>query len=163
MNESQQSSVTQELERLFPSIRGRRTRGESSELLLRVGAGESYASVNDTNNTSFAKRSTRKRTIKEIWGSEASSKKPLKSMSQKTTSGKTPSKFAILSRVKPSNFRFVTWLRSSCQEMFCEKVFCEFCEISKNTFPYRTPLVATSVDSCHFRSLISHDCSLTVV
>ena len=41
------------------------------------------------------------------------------------------------------------------------KVFsCEFCEISKNNFPYRTPLVAASVDSCHFSSLIFHDCSL---
>ena len=163
MNESQQPSVTQELGRLFPSIGGRGRRGESSELLLRVGAGESSASATDTNNTSFATRPTRKRTIEEIWGSKASSKKPPKSMSHKTTSGKTPSKFAALSQVKSSDFRFVTWLRSSCQEMFCEKVFCEFCEISKNTFPYRTPLVATSVDSCHFTSLISHDCSLTVV
>ena len=125
--------------------------------------------------------------------------KPLKSMSHKTTSGKTPSKFAILSCVKPSDFRFATWLRSSHQEVFCEKgvlrnftkftgkylcqgfffnkvaglrpanlwkketlaqVFsCKFCEISKNTLPYRTPLVAASVDSCHFSSLISHDCS----
>ena len=41
-------------------------------------------------------------------------------MSYKTTSGKTPSKFAILSRVKPSDFRFVTWLRSSRPEVFCE-------------------------------------------
>ena len=37
---------------------------------------------------------------------------------------------------------------------------CEFCEISKNAFPYRTPLVAASVDSSHFSSLIFHDCSL---
>ena len=85
MNESQQPSVTQELGRLFPSIRGRGRRGESSEL-LRVGAGESSASATDTNNTSFATRSTRKRTIEEIRGSKASSKKPLKSMSHKTTS-----------------------------------------------------------------------------
>ena len=96
MNESQQPSVTQELGRLFPSIRGRGRRGKSSELLLRVGAGESSASATDTNHTSFAKRSTRKRTIEEIWGSKASLKKPLKSMSHKATSGKTPSKFAIL-------------------------------------------------------------------
>ena len=97
MNESQQPSVTQELGRLFLSIRGRGRRGESSELLLRVGAGESSASATDTNNTSFATRPTRKRTIEEIWGSKASSKKPPKSMSHKTTSGKTPSKFAALS------------------------------------------------------------------
>ena len=66
MNESQQPSVTQELGRLFPSIRGRWRRGESSELLLRVGAGESSASATDTNNISFAIRSTRKRMIEEI-------------------------------------------------------------------------------------------------
>ena len=77
MNESQQPSVTQEL---LPSIRGRGRRGESSELLLRVGAGESSASATDTNNTSFATQSTRKRMIEEIWESKASSKKLLKSM-----------------------------------------------------------------------------------
>ena len=66
MNKSQQPSFTQELGRLFPSIRGRGRRGESSEL-LRVGAGESSASATDTNNTSFAARSTTKRTIEEIW------------------------------------------------------------------------------------------------
>ena len=108
MNESQQPSVTQELGRLFPSIRGRGRRGESSEL-LRVGTGESSASTTDTNNTSFTTRSTRKRTIEEIWRSKASSKKPLKYMSHKTTSGKSTSKCAILSPVKPSDFRFVTW------------------------------------------------------
>ena len=75
MDENQQPSVTQELGRLFPSIRGRGRRGESSEL-LRVGAGESSASATDTNNTSFATRPTRKRTIEEIWRSKASSKKP---------------------------------------------------------------------------------------
>ena len=112
MDGNQQPSVTQELGRLLPSIRGGGRRDESSELLLRVGAGESSASATDTNNTSFATRSTTKRTIEEIWGSKATSKKPLKSMSHKTTSGKTPSKFAILSRVKPSDFRFVTWFMS---------------------------------------------------
>ena len=45
INESQQPSVTQELGRLFPSIRGRGRRGESSELLLKVSAGESPASA----------------------------------------------------------------------------------------------------------------------
>ena len=82
MHENQQPSVTQELGRLFPSKRGRRRRGESSEL-LRVGAGESSASATDTNNTSFARR-----TIEEIWESKARSKKPQKSMSQKATSRK---------------------------------------------------------------------------
>ena len=100
VSENHQPSVTQELGRLFPSIRGRWRRGESSELLLRVGAGESSASATDANNTSFATRSTTKRTIEEIWGSKATSKKPPKSMSPKTTSGKTPSNFAILSLCK---------------------------------------------------------------
>ena len=93
MDENQQSSVTQELGRLE---------------LLRAGTGESSASATDTNNNSFATRSITKRTVEEIWGSKATSKKPLKCMSHKTTSGKTPGNFAILSRVKPSDFRFVT-------------------------------------------------------
>ena len=111
MDENQQTSVIQELGRLFSTIRSRERRGESTDL-LRVGVGESSGSATETNNISFATRSTTKRTIEEIWGSKATSKKPLKSMSHKTTSGKTPSKFAILSRVKPSDFRFVTWFMS---------------------------------------------------
>ena len=67
MDENQQPCVTQELERLFPSIRGRGRRGESSEL-LRVGTGKSFASATDTNDTSFATQFTTKRTIEEIWG-----------------------------------------------------------------------------------------------
>ena len=65
MDEKHQPSVTQELGRLFPSIRGRGRRGESSEL-LRVGAGELSATATDTNNTSFATRSTTKQMIEEI-------------------------------------------------------------------------------------------------
>ena len=107
MDVNQQPPVTQELGKLFSSIRVGGRRGESSEP-LRVGAGESSASATDANNNSFATRSTTKRKIPEIWGSRATSMKPLKSMSNKTTSGKTPSNFAILSRVKPSYFRFVT-------------------------------------------------------
>ena len=61
MDEKQQPSVTQELGRLFPSIRGRGRKDESSEL-LRVGVGESSASATDPNN-SFATWSTTKRTI----------------------------------------------------------------------------------------------------
>ena len=68
MDENQQPSVTRG--RLFPSIRDRWRRGESSEL-IRVGAGESSASATDTNNTSFATRYTTKRTIEETWGSKA--------------------------------------------------------------------------------------------
>ena len=74
MDENQQPSFTQELGRLFPSRRGSGKRGESSEL-LRVSAGESSVSAADANNTSFATRSTTKRTIEEIWGSKATSKK----------------------------------------------------------------------------------------
>ena len=100
VSENHQPSVTQELGRLFPSIRGRWRRGESSEL-LRVGAGESSVSTSDTNNNSFiATWSTTKQTIEKIWGSKATSKKLPKSMSPKTTSGKTPSNFAILSLCK---------------------------------------------------------------
>ena len=111
IGENQQPSVTQELGTLFPSMRGGGRRGESSEL-LRVGAVESSASATDTNKTSFTKRSTTKRTTEKIWGSKETSKKPPKFMSHKTNLGKTPSKFAILSRVKPSDFRFVTWFKS---------------------------------------------------
>ena len=111
MDKTQQASVREELGRLFPSIRGGGRRGESSEL-LRVGAGESSASATDRNNTSFATRSTTKQAIEETLGSKATSKKPLKCMSHKTTSRKTPSKFAILSCVKPSDFRLVTWFMS---------------------------------------------------
>ena len=64
MDENQQPSVTQELGRLFPSIRGRGRRGESSEL-LRVGAGESSASATDTSNN-FVTRSTTKQMLEEI-------------------------------------------------------------------------------------------------
>ena len=111
MDENQQPSVTQELGRQFASIRARGRRGESSDL-LRVGTGESFASATDANNNSFATQSTTKRTIEEIWGLKATSKKPQKSASHKTNLGKTPSKFAVLSRVKPSDFRFVTWFMS---------------------------------------------------
>ena len=70
MDKNQQPSVTQELGRLFPSIRGGGRRGESSEF-LRVGAGESSDSTTHTNNINFATQSTTKWTIEEIWRSEA--------------------------------------------------------------------------------------------
>ena len=108
MDETQQPFVTQELGKLFPSIRGRGRRGENSEL-LRIGTAESFTSATDSNDSSFATRSTTKRTIEEIWESKATTKNSLKPISHKTTSGKTPINFAILSRVKPNDFRFVTW------------------------------------------------------
>ena len=52
MDKNQQPSVKQELGRLFPSIRGRGRRVESSEL-HGAGAGESSASATDTNKTSL--------------------------------------------------------------------------------------------------------------
>ena len=72
LDENQQPSLTQELGRLFPSIKGGGRRDESSE--LRAGAGESSVSATDTNNTSFATRFTTKRTIEKIWGSKVTSK-----------------------------------------------------------------------------------------
>ena len=76
MDEKQQTSVTQELGRLFPSTRGGGRRGEG----LRFDAGELSPSATDTNDTSFIARSTTKRTIEEIWESKATSKKTQKSM-----------------------------------------------------------------------------------
>ena len=74
MDENQQLSVTEKLGRLFPSARDGGRSGESRRL-LRVVAGESSASTTDTN-----------RWFKiEIWGSRATSNKPQKSMSHKTT------------------------------------------------------------------------------
>ena len=87
VDENQQLSITQELGRLFHSTRGGGRRGESRER-LRVGACELSASATDANNTIYHKTD-------EIWGSEATSKKPRKSISHKTTSGKPPSILAI--------------------------------------------------------------------
>ena len=82
----------------------------------------------DTNNTSFARRSTTKRTTYEIWESKPTSKKPpLKSMTCriKQPQEKLPvNLLGILSHLKLSDFRFVI------------------------------------LASCHFSSLIFHDCSL---
>ena len=84
MDENQQPSLTQELRRLFPSIRSGGRKGRIGELVKGgVGAGESSASATDTNDTSFERR-----TIEEIWESKGRSKKPQKSMSQKATSRK---------------------------------------------------------------------------
>ena len=65
MDENQQPSVPQELGRLLLSTRGGRRRGKSREILM-VGGVESSASATDTNNTSFATRSTTKRTVEEM-------------------------------------------------------------------------------------------------
>ena len=63
---TQQPSVQQQPERLFPSTRDEGREGESREH-HRVGADES-AKTTDTN--SFATQSTTKWVITEIWGSK---------------------------------------------------------------------------------------------
>ena len=69
MEENQQSSFQQELERLFPSTTGTR-RGAKSRELHRVGAGESFASTATDPNTSFATPSIAEGVIEEIKGSK---------------------------------------------------------------------------------------------
>ena len=63
-----------------------------------------------------------------------------KSMShKKTTSGKTPSKFAILSHVKSSDLRFVTWLLLGTVAKKCsvKKVFLEISQNSQENISAR--------------------------
>ena len=93
MDENQQPSVQQQLRQLFRSARGGGRRGKSREL-LRVGAGESSASATGTNNTSFT-RSTTKGT--KYGDQKQHQRNHNKSMSQKTTSEKTLSKFSVFS------------------------------------------------------------------
>ena len=59
IDENQQPSAQQELERLFPGTRAGRRVGESREL-HRVGAGELSAFTTTDTNTSFATPSTTK-------------------------------------------------------------------------------------------------------
>ena len=96
MDENQQPSIQQELERLFSSTRGGGKGGESRDL-HRVGADESSASTTTDTNTSFALHFTTKRRLLKYWD-------------QKLV--ETPSKSAIFFHVKPSGFRFVTWFMS---------------------------------------------------
>ena len=69
IDENQQPSVQQELERLFSSTRGEGRRVESREF-HRVSAGESSASTTTDSNISFTTPSTTKQTVAEIWGSK---------------------------------------------------------------------------------------------
>ena len=69
IDENQQPSVQQELDRLFSSTRGGGRVVENREL-HRVGAGESSASTTTDTNVSFATPFITKRTIAEIWGSK---------------------------------------------------------------------------------------------
>ena len=68
-DENLQPYVQQKLERLFPGTRSG-VRGVESRYLYRVGACESTTSTTTDANISFAKPSTTKRTIAEIWGSK---------------------------------------------------------------------------------------------
>ena len=65
MDENQQPSVQQELEKLLPITR-RGDRGDESRELHRAGAGESSAFTTTDTNTSFATQSATNRTIAEI-------------------------------------------------------------------------------------------------
>ena len=69
IDENQQPSVQQELERLFPSTGGRAREDESREL-NRVGSGESSTSTTTDTDTSFATRSNTKQMIAKIWESK---------------------------------------------------------------------------------------------
>ena len=69
MDENQQLSVQQNLERLLPSMRGQGRRRKHRKL-HRVGAYESPASTTTHTNPSFATPSNTKWTIAEIWGSK---------------------------------------------------------------------------------------------
>ena len=71
MDENQQPSVQQKLERLSHSIRDGGRGGKSREL-YKVGASESFASTTTDTNTRFATLCTTKRTIAETWGSKTS-------------------------------------------------------------------------------------------
>ena len=69
MKENQQSSVQQELERLFSSITGTGRGGEIRELHS-VDGGESSASIATDPNSSFATPSIAEGMIEEIMGSK---------------------------------------------------------------------------------------------
>ena len=105
MDENQQPSLTQELRRLFPSIRSGGRKGGIGELVKGgVGAGESSASATDTNDTSFERR-----TIEEIWESKARSKKTTEVYVTKSyLKEKLPVNLLFFLMIKPSEFRFVT-------------------------------------------------------
>ena len=70
MDENQQPSVQQQIERQFPNTRDG-GRGDESREVHRVGADESSASTTAVTNNSFPTPSTTKRKIAEIWGSKA--------------------------------------------------------------------------------------------
>ena len=59
-------------------------------------------------------------------------------MSQNTQEN-TCTRFTFLIKLQASACNFIK------KETLAQVFFCEFCEISKNTLSYRTPLVAASV------------------
>ena len=96
MEENQQPSVHQKIERLSPSTSDGGREDESREF-HRLGAGESSASTTTDTNTSSATPSTTNWTIAEIWGSK--------------TCGDSQY-ICYFFHVKLSDFRFVTWFMS---------------------------------------------------
>ena len=112
MDENQQPSVTQELGRLFSGIRGRGRRGESSELLGLVLVNHLLQQLIQI--ILVLQHGLPQNGRLKKYGDQKQHQRNHRSLavSPKTTSGKTPSNFAILSRVKPSDFRFVTCFMS---------------------------------------------------
>ena len=80
-------------------------------------------------------------------------KEQLKSMShKKTTSGKTPCNFAILSHVKSSDFRFITWLLlggTVAKKCSVKKVFLEISQNSQENTSARATFFFRS-EPCNF-------------
>ena len=134
MDENQQPSLTEELGRLFPSLRGGGRRGVSLLGLMQWTVSllglvlvnhllQQLIQIILVLQHGRLKKCTTKRTIEKVWGSKATSKKPQKSMSHKATSGKFPSKFSILSSVKASDFRFVKFSSSQVWSHFSSLIF----------------------------------------
>ena len=109
MDKNQQPFVPYELGRL-PSTRGRGGGMKAESFLGLVLVNHLLQQLMQIKLV--LQQSTTKRTIEKIWESKATSKKPWKCILHKTILGKTPSKFAILFHLKPSDFRFVTWFKS---------------------------------------------------
>ena len=94
-NQQPSNSLTQELGRLFPSIRGGGSKVKAVRFLGLVLVHHLLQQLIQIILVSQHGLTQDGRLKKS---SKARSKKPRKSMSRKTTSGKTPRKFAILSR-----------------------------------------------------------------
>ena len=96
MDENQQPSAQQELERLSPTTRDRRRGGESIEL-YRVGAGELKASTTTDTNNSFSTLLPQNGRLQKC---------EIKNLRR------LPANLLLFFHVKPSDLRFVTWFIS---------------------------------------------------